>query len=87
VRAHHSDDARRRSQWPLRLMISSRRWRTALLRGLRGSAADSARQTDTDAISGANVPSSEGGTDLEHWLDAREVHAATLRMGAEASQS
>jgi len=42
--------------------------------------------TDTDAIR-VHVPGRDGRTDLEHWLDAQAVHAATRRLSAaEAGQ-
>jgi carboxysome shell carbonic anhydrase len=38
--------------------------------------------TDTDAIR-VHVPGSEGGTDLDHWLDARDVYEATRSLNAD----
>ncbi len=41
--------------------------------------------TDTDAIR-VHVPDRDGNTDLERWLDARDVHAATAGLSAEAAR-
>ncbi|MFN9645306.1 MAG: carboxysome shell carbonic anhydrase, partial [Cyanobacteriota bacterium] len=37
--------------------------------------------TDTDALR-VHVPGRDGDTDLEHWLDGREVHEATRQLSA-----
>ncbi|MBC1260955.1 carboxysome shell carbonic anhydrase [Synechococcus sp. BSF8S] len=41
--------------------------------------------TDTDAIR-VHVPDVSGHTDLEHWLDALDLHAATLGLSPEAAR-
>jgi carboxysome shell carbonic anhydrase len=41
--------------------------------------------TDTDALR-VHVPGLDGTTHLDRWLDARDVHAATLTMGADAGR-
>ena len=42
--------------------------------------------TDTDAIR-VHVPGADGRTDLEHWLDARDVYGATRHLRAEEGRS
>jgi carboxysome shell carbonic anhydrase len=41
--------------------------------------------TDTDAIR-VHVPGRDGSTDLEHWLDARDVYDATRQLSADAAR-
>jgi carboxysome shell carbonic anhydrase len=42
--------------------------------------------TDTDAIR-VHVPGGSGGTDLEHWLDARDVYEATRSLSPEQARA
>jgi len=83
--AHHSDDAAAAASGLSRLMDFQQAVENSFCCGASVDLLLIGLDTDTDAIR-VHVPSSEGGTDLEHWLDAREVHAATLRMGAEAAR-
>ena len=41
--------------------------------------------TDTDAIR-IHVPTADGATNLNHWLDAREVYSQTMTMAPEAAR-
>ena len=41
--------------------------------------------TDTDAIR-VHVPTADGATNLNHWLDAREVYSQTMTMAPEAAR-
>jgi len=83
--AHHSNDTLAASSGLSRLMDFQQAVENSFCCGASVDLLLIGLDTDTDAIR-VHVPSKDGTTDLAHWLDASEAHAATLQLTPEAAR-
>jgi len=83
--AHHSNDAAAAREGLARLLDFQQAVENSFCCGASVDLLLIGLDTDTDAIR-VHVPSRDGATDLDTWLDARDAHASTLQLTPEAAR-